>query len=94
LFIVKKFNKSGNWDSISLYDENGSFRGEARFSNKKEAEAYIKLYKERINKYLNASGKGKTRLKLQVFEMDGKAIAEERKHKYRFTSANSLSPLS
>src|SRR5207244_2664311 len=32
LFIVKKLNKSGNWDSMSLIDENGSFRGEARFA--------------------------------------------------------------
>jgi hypothetical protein len=82
LFIVKKLNKSGNWDTISLYDENGSFRGEAKFSTKKEAEAYLELYKDRINKHLNAAGKAKTRLKLQVFEMDGKSMIEEKKRKY------------
>jgi hypothetical protein len=31
MFIVKKLNKGGGWDSISLYDENNSFMGEARF---------------------------------------------------------------
>ena len=36
LFIVKKLNKSGNSDTISLYDENGSFRGEARFETKQQ----------------------------------------------------------
>jgi hypothetical protein len=46
LFIVKKLNRNSNWDSISLYDENGSFRGEARFETKQQAEEYIKLYKE------------------------------------------------
>jgi hypothetical protein len=61
LFIVKKLNKSGNSDTISLYDENDSFRGEARFESKQNAEAYLKLYKERINKHLNDVGKAKTR---------------------------------
>jgi hypothetical protein len=83
MFIIKKLNKSGGWDGISLYDENNSFRGEARFESKQEAEVYLKLYKDRINKSLNAEGKSKTtRLKLQVFELDSKAIIEEKKRKY------------
>jgi hypothetical protein len=41
MFIVKKL-KVGGWDSISLYDENNSFRGEAKFESKQEAEAYFK----------------------------------------------------
>jgi hypothetical protein len=48
-------------DTISLYDENNSFRGEAIFESKKEAEDYIKIYKDRINKRLNAAGKTKSR---------------------------------
>jgi hypothetical protein len=82
LFIVKKLNKSGNWDTISLYDENGSFRGEARFETKKEAEAYLKLYKEKINKRLNAVGKAKTRESFQVFQSNNKSMIEEKKRKY------------
>jgi ssDNA-binding replication factor A large subunit len=65
------------------YDENNSFKGEAKFESKKEAEIYLKSYKDRINKYMNAAGgKAKTRLKLQVFEMDGKSMIEEKKRKY------------
>jgi hypothetical protein len=42
---------------------------------KKEDEDYIKIYKDRINKHLNAAeGKSKTRLKLQVFELDNKEV--------------------
>jgi uncharacterized protein (DUF1684 family) len=67
LFAAKKLNKNGKWDTISLYDENNSFRVEARFESKQEAEAYLTLYKDRINnKRLNAAvGKSKTRFKLQ-----------------------------
>jgi hypothetical protein len=82
MFIVKKLNKSGNWDSVSLIDENGSFRGEAKFSERSAADNYIKLYKDRINKRLNAEGKSKTRLKLQVFELDSNAVKEINDKKY------------
>jgi hypothetical protein len=82
MFIVIKLNKHGKWDTISLYDENNSFRGEARFESKQQAESYIKLYKDRINKRLIAEGKSKTRLKLQVFELDDKSMIEEKKRKY------------
>jgi hypothetical protein len=92
LFIVKKYNKSGGWDSISLYDENNSFRGEARFSERSAAEAYLKLYKDRINKRLNAEGKSKTRLKLQVFESSSKSMMDDKKRKYGLNYR--LSPLS
>jgi hypothetical protein len=94
LFIVKKLNKSGNWDSISLIDENGSFRGEARFESKSDAEAYLKLYKERMNKKLMVHGKAKTRGSYKIFELDSKAIKEINKKKYPFSPSNSLSPLS
>jgi hypothetical protein len=41
MFIAKKLNKNGNWDSISLIDEAGHFRGEARFEFKHEAQKYV-----------------------------------------------------
>jgi len=81
LFIVKKLNKSGNWDSISLIDENGSFRGEARFESKSDAEAYLKLYKERMNKKLMVHGKAKTRGSYKIVELDNKAVREFNKKK-------------
>jgi len=42
------------------------------------SEAYLELYKDRINKRLNAADKAKTRLKLQVFEFDNTSMTEER----------------
>jgi len=73
MFVVKKLNKSGGWDSISLIDENGSFRGEAKFESKSEAEAYLKLYKDRINKKLMVvHGRTKTRGSYKIFELNGK----------------------
>jgi hypothetical protein len=47
LFLVKKLGKNGSWNTISLIDENGSFRGEARFESKKEAQKYLEEYKGR-----------------------------------------------
>jgi hypothetical protein len=48
MFIVKKLSKNGVWNAISLIDENGSFRGEARFDSKKEALDYLCEYKQRM----------------------------------------------
>lgn len=48
MFIVKKLSKNGIWNAISLIDQNGSFRGEARFDSKKEASNYLLEYKRRM----------------------------------------------
>jgi hypothetical protein len=48
MFIVKKLSKNGVWNAISLIDQNGSFRGEARFDSKKEALEYLNKYKQRM----------------------------------------------
>ncbi|MGC2427214.1 MAG: hypothetical protein WA421_09275 [Nitrososphaeraceae archaeon] len=48
MFLVKKLGKNGSWNTISLIDENGSFRGEARFESKKEAQKYLEEYKRRM----------------------------------------------
>jgi hypothetical protein len=94
MFAVKKLNRNGRWDTVSLYDENNWFRGEAKFEKKQQAEEYIKIYKDRINKRLNAEGKSKTRLKLQVFELDGESMIEEKKRKYGRSYYHNISPFS
>jgi hypothetical protein len=82
MFIVKKLNKSSSSrDTISLIDSNGSFRREARFEPESEAEAYLKLYKERMNKKLMVHGKAKTRGSYKIFELDSKAVREFNKKK-------------
>jgi hypothetical protein len=54
IIFLRKMNRNGTWDSISLYDNEGHFRGEAsKFKTLHEAEAYLKLYKDRINKQGN-----------------------------------------
>jgi hypothetical protein len=48
MFIVKKLGKNGSWNAISLIDKNGSFRGEARFETKREAQKYLEEYKNKM----------------------------------------------
>jgi hypothetical protein len=48
MFVVKRLGKNGLWSAVSLIDENGSFRGEAKFETKKEAEEYMTRYLERM----------------------------------------------
>lgn len=50
MFSVKKLGKNGMWGTVSLIDENGSFRGEAKFETKKEADSYLIVYKQRMKK--------------------------------------------
>lgn len=47
---MKKMGKNGIWSAISLIDENGSFRGEARFDTEREALAYLNNYTKKIKK--------------------------------------------
>ncbi|HEX7033824.1 MAG TPA: hypothetical protein VF172_12570 [Nitrososphaera sp.] len=44
MFVVKRLGKNGVWSAVSLIDENGSFRGEAKFETRKEAEQYMADY--------------------------------------------------
>jgi len=48
VFIVKRLSKSGIWSAVSLIDVNGSFRGEAKFETRKEAEDYMAAYLKRM----------------------------------------------
>jgi hypothetical protein len=59
-----------------------SSREKRVLNQERAAERYIEEYKGRINYRLMTEGKAKTRLKLQVFELDNKSIIEEKKRKY------------
>lgn len=48
MFVVKRLGKNGMWSAVSLIDENGSFRGEAKFETREEAEQYMADYIERM----------------------------------------------
>ena len=47
MFSVKKLSKNGVWNVVSLIDQNGSFRGEAKFESKQDATKYLNLFKKR-----------------------------------------------
>jgi hypothetical protein len=48
MYVVKRLSKSGIWSAVSLIDENGSFRGEAKFETRKQAEEYMAVYLKRM----------------------------------------------
>jgi hypothetical protein len=48
MYVVKRLSKSGIWSAVSLIDENGSFRGEAKFETRKQAEEYMTAYLKRM----------------------------------------------
>jgi hypothetical protein len=51
MFTVKKLNKkSGQWFTVSLINEKGSFRGAAKFETDAEAQKYLEDYKKRVKK--------------------------------------------
>ncbi|MGA9841309.1 MAG: hypothetical protein WBQ25_03245 [Nitrososphaeraceae archaeon] len=43
--------KNGIWSAVSFIDENGSFRGEARFDTEREAKSYLNHYIKKIKKH-------------------------------------------
>jgi hypothetical protein len=48
MFVVKRLGKNGMWSAVSLIDQNGSFRGEAKFVTRKEAGEYMVEYLKRM----------------------------------------------
>ena len=58
MFVVKRLGKNGMWSAVSLIDENGSFRGEAKFETREEAEDYMAIYLERMKNRPSISPEG------------------------------------
>lgn len=59
MFIVKRLGKNGLWSAVSLIDKNGSFRGEAKFETRKDAEDYLKEYLKKMKtRTPNSAGVG------------------------------------
>ncbi len=64
MFVVKRLGRNGMWNAVSLIDENGSFRGEAKFETQKQAEDYLEVYMQRMKKRLKASQNGEPQVKV------------------------------
>ena len=67
MYVVKRLSKSGIWSAVSLIDENGSFRGEAKFETRKQAEEYMTAYLKRMKNPQNYTLEG-TGTNLKVFD--------------------------
>ncbi len=55
MFVVKRLGRNGMWNAVSLIDENGSFRGEAKFETKAEADEYLAVYMRRMEIRMGSS---------------------------------------
>ncbi len=64
MFVVKRLGRNGLWSAVSHIDKNGSFRGEARFETRKEAEEYLADYLERMKDRLVVTPEGSGQLKI------------------------------
>lgn len=64
MFVVKRLGRNGLWSAVSLIDKNGSFRGEAKFETKKEAEQYLADYLKRMKDRLVVSPEGIGQIKI------------------------------
>jgi hypothetical protein len=76
MFVVKRLGRNGMWNAVSLIDENGSFRGEAKFETQKQAEDYLEVYMQRMKKRLKASQNGEPQVKVFDDSTPEQAAAE------------------
>jgi hypothetical protein len=77
MYIVKRLGKNGMWSAVSLIDQNGSFRGEAKFETREEAMEYMADYLKRMKTRLKITPEGYGEVK--VFDDDKPVETAERK---------------
>jgi hypothetical protein len=78
MFIVKRLGKNGMWSAVSLIDQNGSFRGEAKFETRKEAEQYMSDYLKRMKTRLRVTPDGYGEVK--IFDSDKAVEVSDEEH--------------
>jgi hypothetical protein len=64
MFVVKRLGRNGLWSAVSHIDKNGSFRGEAKFETRKEAEEYLAEYLKRMGNRIVVRSEGSGQLKI------------------------------
>jgi hypothetical protein len=77
MFVVKRLGKNGMWSAVSLIDQNGSFRGEAKFETREEALDYMAEYLKRMKSRQRVSPEGYGDVK--VFDEGKRDEVEEKK---------------
>src|SRR6059036_3182435 len=58
MFVVKRLGRNGMWSAVSLIDQNGSFRGEAKFETREEAAEFMGDYLKRMKSRQRVSPEG------------------------------------
>lgn len=71
------------WNAVSLIDENGSFRGEAKFDSEEEAKDYLAVYVKRMEERLRGPIEGRAQVK--VFNDSPQVIVPKKPRKTRKT---------
>ena len=64
MYVVKRLGRNGMWNAVSLIDEYGSFRGEAKFDTREKAEDYLQIYTGRMKVRLKGIQNGGLRVKV------------------------------
>ncbi len=64
MFVVKRLGKNGMWSAVSLIDKNGSFRGEAKFETREEAEQYMAEYQKRMKNLQKLTAGGTPQIRI------------------------------
>jgi hypothetical protein len=77
MFVVKRLGKNGMWSAVSLIDKNGSFRGEAKFETRKEADEYMADYLQRMKSRQRVTPEGYG--EVRVFDESKQGEVEEKK---------------
>ncbi|HEU0046841.1 MAG: hypothetical protein AUJ08_03460 [Thaumarchaeota archaeon 13_1_40CM_3_50_5] len=77
MFVVKRLGRNGMWSAVSLIDQNGSFRGEAKFETREEAAEYMGDYLKRMKSRQRVSPEGYGEVK--VFDESKRDEAKEEK---------------
>jgi hypothetical protein len=79
MFIVKRLGKNGLWSAVSFIDKNGSFRGEAKFETRREAEEYLAEYLKRMKDRIIVTVEGAGQVK--IFEESSSKTLKSSKSK-------------
>jgi len=87
MFVVKRLGKNGMWSAVSLIDQNGSFRGEAKFETREEAIEYMADYLNRMKARLKVTPEGYGEVK--IFDGDKPIDTTEAKKKPTKSKAKS-----
>jgi hypothetical protein len=83
-YVIKRMTRYNQYETISYYDDNGSFKGGACFSDKSKAKEYLQRYQDRLSNHIKevignrgTNSSRHMKYKYRIFEMtDYKELAD------------------